>query len=56
MGETCKTSSRSSVEVEPLGNGAMGVADQAMAMSLEIASEITRVIKYDLKCLGDCAR
>lgn len=55
VGETCKTSSRSSLEVEPLGNGAMGVADQAMA-TLEIASEITGVIKYDLKCLGDCAR
>lgn len=28
-GETCKTSSRSSVEVDPLGKGAMGVTDQA---------------------------
>lgn len=29
VGETCKTSSRSSVEVDPLGKGAMGVTDQA---------------------------
>lgn len=57
VGKTCKTSSWSSVEVEPLGNGAMGVADQALAtQSLEIASEITGVIKYGLKSLGDRAR
>lgn len=35
----------------------MGVADQAPAtQSLEIASEITGVIKYSLKSLGDHAR
>lgn len=45
------------MEVEPLGNGAMGVADQALAtQSLEIASEIAGVIKYGLKSLGDDAR
>lgn len=45
------------MEVEPLGNGALGVADQVLAtQSLEIASEIAGVIKYGLKSLGDGAR